>query len=188
MIGNEYGIKTKTTSPGNLQENAIVERIYQVIGNLLRTYNLHETYVYDADQWMGILSAVDFVVQSRYHRINGKSPGQIVFGRDMILPINHVADWRYICQIKQAQIDKYVIHENTTKTDHDYIVGDKVMTQTRSAYKLKTPFRGQYENFHTWTNGTFTLRMGAVKTRRIIRNIKPYNIPFVEGCDPPQKV
>ena len=49
-----------------------------------------------------------------------KSPGRIVFGQEIILPINHVADWRYMRQSKQAQIDKDTIRENTTIIDHDY--------------------------------------------------------------------
>ena len=41
---------------------------------------------------MGILVAEAFVVQYTYYRTKGKSTGQIVFGREMILPINHEAD------------------------------------------------------------------------------------------------
>ena len=37
LIENKYGIKTKPTSPGNPQANAIVEIIHQVLGNLVRT-------------------------------------------------------------------------------------------------------------------------------------------------------
>ena len=55
---------------------------------------------------MGILEAADFAVCSTYHRKNDKITGQMVFGRDMILPINHKEDWRYIRQLKHAQIDK----------------------------------------------------------------------------------
>ena len=47
---------------------------------------------------MVILVVTAFSVQSAYHRIKDKSPGQLMFGRDMILPIKHVADWRYIRQ------------------------------------------------------------------------------------------
>ena len=54
----------------------------------------------DADPFMVILAAADFAVQSMYHRTKEKNPGQLVFGRDMILPIIHVADWRYIRQHK----------------------------------------------------------------------------------------
>ena len=45
----------------------------------------------------------------------------------MIIPINHVADWRYICQHKQAKIDKDVIRGNNTRIDYNYRVGDKLM-------------------------------------------------------------
>ena len=54
----------------------------------------------DADPFMVILAAADFAVQSMYNRTKEKNPGQLVFGRDMILPIIHVADWRYIRQHK----------------------------------------------------------------------------------------
>ena len=141
-------------SPGNPKADVIVEIINQLLGNLVRTYNLQETYVDDADPWMGILAAAAFAVHSNYHRIKFKSPGQLVFGRDMILPINHLADWRYIRQHKQTQIDNYVIWENTTRIDHDYRVGDKVMTQTRSAFKYKKTYKGLYKIVQTLTNRT----------------------------------
>ena len=83
----------------------------------------------------------------------------------MILPINHVAEWRYIRQQKQAQIDKCVIRGNTTRIGHDCRVGDNVLTQTKSAFKYKTLYRGPYKIVQTWTNGTITLRMGAVTMR-----------------------
>ena len=67
MIENEYGIKTKPAYPGNPQANSFLERIYQVLGNIVRTYNQQETYVDDADPSMGILSAAAFVVRFTYH-------------------------------------------------------------------------------------------------------------------------
>ena len=76
---------------------------------------------------MGILAAEAFAVQYMYHRTKQQSPGQIVFCRDMILTINHVLDWRYICQRKQAKIDKDAIRENTTRINYDYKVGDQVL-------------------------------------------------------------
>ena len=42
----------------------------------------------------------------------------------MILSINHAADWRYIRHRKQTEINKHVISENNTRTDHDYILED----------------------------------------------------------------
>ena len=175
MIENEYGVKTKPDSPGNRQENAIISRINQVLGNLVRTYHLQETYVDDADPWMGIPEAATSVVQSTYQSTKGKSIGQLVFVRSMILPINHLACWRYICQHKQVQINKDVICENTTIIYPNYGVGDTIMIKTKSAHKYKTPFKSLYVIVKTWTNGTVTLRTGSVTNRIIICNIKPYN-------------
>jgi hypothetical protein len=44
MLKNDYGIKRKpiTVSP---QANAIVERIHQVIGNIIRTFELQDNYL-----------------------------------------------------------------------------------------------------------------------------------------------
>ena len=130
---------------------------------------------------MAILAAAAFAVQSTYHRTKEKSPGQLVFGRDMILPINCVADWRYIRQQKKSQIDKDITCENTTITDNDYRVVDEVMKKTKSVYIYETLFKVPYGIVHTWKNGTITLRMGAVTMRINIRNAKPYNTPIVEG-------
>ena len=68
FIENEYGIKTKPASLGNPQENATIERLHQLLGNLVSTYNLQETYVDDADPWMGILAESAFEVRYTYNR------------------------------------------------------------------------------------------------------------------------
>ena len=80
----------------------------------------------------------------------------------------------------KTQINKDFTRENTTIIDHNYRVGDKVTTKNRSAYKYKTPLRGSYKFFQTWTNGTVTLRTGAVIHRINIHNIKPYNEAEIE--------
>ena len=128
---------------------------------------------------MGILASAAFDVLSTYHTTKGKSPVQLVFGRDMILPITFVSYWRYIRQCKQTKIDNDVIHKNANRIYHYYRVGDKVITQTKSEYKYETPYRGPYEIVQTWTNGTITLRTGAVTIIINIRNIETYNTPNV---------
>ena len=77
MIEQEYVIKTKPACSGNPQANAIIEIIHKVLGNLIRTFNLHDTYVDDAEPWMGILASAAFAVQSKYHWTK-TIPGQIV--------------------------------------------------------------------------------------------------------------
>ena len=127
----EYGIKSKPDSSGNPQANTIIERIHKLLGNLIRYFNLHDKYVDDADPWMGILAAADFVVQATYHRIKQKCPGQLVFGRYMILSINHIANRRLTHQHKQAQIEEDLIRKNSTRTDHNDRVGYQITVRKK---------------------------------------------------------
>ena len=98
----------------------------------------------------------------------------------MIPPINHIADWRYIRQRKQKQINKGVPCEKTTRIDHNYRVGDKILIKNRSAYRYENLFRCLYKIIQTWTNGTATLRAGEIRHRINIRNIKTYNDADIE--------
>ena len=92
MLINDYGIKRKPISVRNPQANAIVERIHQVIANMIRTFDLENNYLVEDDPWKGILSATAFAVRSAYHTTLKKTLGQLVFGRDMIFNIIHVAN------------------------------------------------------------------------------------------------
>ena len=63
---------------------------------------------------MGILETSAFAVRSMYHNKKVTILGQLVFVKDMIIPINKVVYWRYIRQRKQTQINKDENRENTT--------------------------------------------------------------------------
>jgi hypothetical protein len=71
----------------NPQANAIVERVHQVIGNIIRTFELERNHQDEDDAWKGILSATAFAVRSTFHTTLQSTPGQLVFGRDMIFNI-----------------------------------------------------------------------------------------------------
>ena len=98
---------------------------------------------------MKILATSAFAVRSTYRRTKEKLPGQNFFGQYMILSINHVVDWRYICQHKQTQIEKDVICENTTRINYDYRLGGQVMMRIKTEFKYETLFKGPYEIFQT---------------------------------------
>ena len=49
--------------------------------------------IYEDNPWLGILETAAFVICSTKNRLTGHSPGQLVFGRDMIPPIKHTAVW-----------------------------------------------------------------------------------------------
>ena len=96
MISKDYGIKAKPITVRNLQANAIVECIHQVIANIIQTFELEKNTLDVEDVWRGVLSATAFAVRSMYHTTLKKTPGQLVYRQGMIFPIKHVANWAYI--------------------------------------------------------------------------------------------
>ena len=94
----EYGITDKPSTLGNTTSIVILEWIHQVLGNLVRNFNITQTYVDKYDPWWGILAAAEFATFSTTNRLKSYSPGQLVFGRDIILLIKHRVDWELIRQ------------------------------------------------------------------------------------------
>ena len=90
MCHNDYGLKRKPITTTNPQSNAIIERIHQSIVNIIRTFDVSN--IVNNDLWSGILAATMFAVRATYHTTLQASLVQLVFFRDAILNINHVAD------------------------------------------------------------------------------------------------
>ena len=174
MLKNDYGITCKPITTRNPQANAIIERVHQVIGNIIRTFELQENYLDEKNPWKGILSATAFAVRSTYHTTLKKSPGQLVFGRDMVFNIEHIANWEYIRASKQKLIQKNNVLENSKRSPHDYSVGDKVMLRIGSENKYEQPYSGPHTILHVGKNGTVHLQIGAVLDTVNIRHIEPY--------------
>ena len=57
LIEIEYVIIDKPSTLVNPTSNAILERIHQVIRNLVQTFNITQTHFDKDDPWLGILSA-----------------------------------------------------------------------------------------------------------------------------------
>ena len=96
------------------------------------TWNVTQTFVEKYDPWSGILAAAAFAIVSKTIELKGYSPGQLVFGYDMIPLIKHKVDWELIRQPKQKQINKDDISKNRNRVEHDYIVGSNVMLNNHS--------------------------------------------------------
>jgi hypothetical protein len=108
MCVNDYGIKRKVILTQNLQANAIIEHVHQTLGNLIRSFQIQEKPYYDPDDpWGSILMAIAFALRSMYHMTLQAMPGQLIFGRDMVLNVQHLTDWTVIKARKQQ-----IIHKN----------------------------------------------------------------------------
>ena len=82
--------------------NDVLERIHQVLRNLVRNFNISKKYVDEDDPWTGILAAASFVIFSTTNSKNVYSPGQLIFVCDMIFPTKHKVDWKLIRHRNQA--------------------------------------------------------------------------------------
>ena len=98
MCRDDYSLKCKPITTRNPQSNAIIERIHQTIGNIIRTFDVQS--MDEIDAWAGILAATMFAVRATYHTTLQASPMQLVFGREAILNVKHVTNWEHIQQRK----------------------------------------------------------------------------------------
>ena len=104
MLKNDYRITLKLITNRNLQANAMVERIHQVCGNMIRTCAISGKADLDEDGWTGVLSAIRYAVCSLVHTTMCATPTQLVLGRDALLNVSFEADWQYIMDRKQKLI------------------------------------------------------------------------------------
>ena len=183
----DYGVKRKPITVRNPQANAIVERVHQTIGNTIRTFELQQGWLDEDDPWKGILSATAFAVRATFHTTTKKTPGQLVFNRDMILNIKHVADWEFIRARKQQLINKNNARENSNRIPHVYRVGDKVLLKKGNENKYEPPFSGPHTVTQVNNNGTVRLDMGTTIDTVNIRRIEPISDASTHGgeCNMP---
>lgn len=173
MITNDYGIVRKGSTVRNPQSNAIIERVHQTIGNILRTFPRE---LLDRDNpWGGILAATMFATRATYHTTMQATPMQLVFGRDAILNTKFEANWALIKQRKQALIEANNKRENNNRTRHLYKENDKVLYKVPTGAKFgEDHWQGPYPIIQVNNNGTVRLQMNKVIDTVNIRNIKPF--------------
>ena len=176
MMSKDYDIKVRPITARNPQANAILERVHQTIGNIIRTFKVQNMVLDDVNPWDGILAATMFALRATVHTTTQHTPAQLIFGRDSIMNTRHEADWQLIKNRKQNLINKGNARENRKRSDHTYSTGDKVLL--KNAWKTKYN-QDAYLGPYTITavnndNGTVTARKGKVTDVYNIRNITPY--------------
>ncbi|CAJ1938684.1 unnamed protein product, partial [Cylindrotheca closterium] len=126
MLKNDYGCTVNQTTTRNPQANAIVERVHQIIGNMIRTFFVDDTELGEKDPYTGILSAVALATRATIYTTLNTTPSQLVFGRDAMLDIEFHADWNAIKNRKQKRINENNLQENAKRILHNYQVGDQI--------------------------------------------------------------
>jgi transposase InsO family protein len=175
LIDN-YGLIRKSSTEYNPQSNGIIERVHQVLGNALRNFEIEKRELDDQNPWDEFLSSAAFAIRSTHHMTLEASPAQLVFQRDMFLPVKYVADWTQIRLKRQKEINKSNKRENQNRIPHEYRQGDRILLTTPGILpKLNSPRTGPYTVVYVHDNGTVTIRKGHVQQKVNIRRIIPYH-------------
>ena len=172
----DFDIKPRPTTVENPQGNSPVERIHQVVHDMIKTKEL-DKFIFDyIDPWGEILSSVAWAIRSSYHSTLQATPAQIVFGRDMLFNMKKVINWQLMTENKLKQIARDNARENTERIPHKYNIGDEVLRTKKGIRRKYSKHKSEpYKITKVNTNGTVTISQG-VKHRTIsIRNIEPYN-------------
>ena len=176
MIKKDYGIKKKPITTRNPQANGILERVHQTIGSMIKSFRVHDAELDEEDPWAGILGAVMFATRATIHHTNRATPTQLVFGRDAILNVTHEANWHYIKQRKRKITTINNVNENKKRTKYIYQKGDNVLSKLPQTTKYGSDaYDGPYKVMDVHTNGTLSIKKGAVTDKINIRNVKPYH-------------
>jgi hypothetical protein len=155
-----HGIKRKPTTIKNPQANAILERLHQVLGQMLRTSELNMAETITPDDVDGFLDNTAWAICSTYHTTLKASPGVVIFGRNMLFDIPFIADWNRIGDYRQRQTDLSTARKNSKRVAYDYKVGNKVLlTQEGILRKAKSPYSKEPWTITTvHTNGTIWIQ------------------------------
>ncbi len=90
----------------NPQANGILERIHQVLGQMLRTAESDMADSVTPDDVDVFLDKAAWAIRSTYHTVLKASPGAAIFGQGMLFDILFIADWRKIGDQWQLLTDR----------------------------------------------------------------------------------
>ena len=171
-----YGMKAVDTSVKNPRGNAIVERMHLTMGDMLRGME------FDGSDWKvelnRSLQSVAWAIRSTVSTAMNYSPGQLVFGRDMIMQSKVIADWEKLKQKKRMSTIKSNERENRNRIHHKYKVGDMVLIKLKVGGpplpKMKAPHDGPYKVVRVYRNGRLRIKRGRYEENIHFRRLKPF--------------
>jgi hypothetical protein len=158
-----YGIKRKPTTVKNPQVNGILERVHQVLGQMLCTAELVMADSVTPDDVNVFLDNAARAIRSTYHTVLKASPGAAIFGQDMLFDIPFMADWHKIGKQRQSLMDRGNQQKNAKQIDYDYKVGNKALVIKEGILRKAESTYGKepWTIITVHTNGTIRIQHGT---------------------------
>jgi hypothetical protein len=121
------------------------------------------------------LNNVAWAVCSTYHTVLKATPGEAIFGWDMLFDIPFIADWTKVGDYRQRQTDHNTARKHLKRVDWDYTIGDKVLVR-KDGILCKGESRYLKDLWtitQVHTNGTIRIQCGPNSERLNIRQVTP---------------
>jgi hypothetical protein len=162
-----FGISSKPITKKNPQANALVERINLQIANSIRTrpdLSLDDKLQYAA-----------YAIRTSWHSILNATPGQLLYGQDMITRQLHFSNWNYLSKRRLQAILQDNDRENLQRLQHFYQVGDQIMLRIpkRDRKKEDQVASGPFIIKQINQDGTVLIDKGISTDKVHLRNIFP---------------
>jgi hypothetical protein len=147
----------------NPQANGILERVHQVLGEMLRTAELDMADLVTPDDVDVFLDNAAWAICSTNHSVLKASPSATIFRRDILFNIPFVADWRKIGEQRKSLTNRGNERKNAKRIDYDYKVGDKVLVINKGILRKAESAYGKepwtFTTVHTY--GTIRIQCGT---------------------------
>jgi len=130
-----YGIKGEQSTLKNPQTNAIIERVYLVLGEMCRAQYIlefeknEEKHVHE--KLRRVMQSIAFAIRTTTHSTSGHSPAEMVFSKDMIIHTKSIMDWDIVRKRYREDQIRNNKRENRYRIPHNYRIGDKVLVITK---------------------------------------------------------
>ena len=164
-------MKKKPTTARSPQPDGATERTHQALRGSLAAPGLPKLELPLASPFGSFAAAASWAIRSSYHSTLKATPGQLVFGSDMLLDAQLKAGWAGTKLRKQSLIGKGAAPGSRCRAQHDYKIGDKALyAKPRIIPKMEQPRTGPFEVKQVHANGTLAIEKGAAIGRVNIRN------------------
>ena len=107
---DNYGILSVPITVKNPRANSLVERLHLSMRDMLRTSQpfIGECWM---DEQKRALQAVKWAIRSTTNLTTNHTPGQLAFGRDMIMQAKVLVDWEKVTRNKEAVANRGLVRE-----------------------------------------------------------------------------
>jgi hypothetical protein len=179
---NQNGIHQVPMTVKNPQANAVCEQMHQTIKDLLSTIchsNPPQNVATAINLVNTVLVSACYTSWTAVHQSLGVSPGALVFGHGMGLPIPVLTNYNLIRECHKTLINRNNLRKNGCRHFRDY----EVMIKNPNPAGVDTRGLGPFILAQVHVNGTVTIEhLNNLFERINIRCLHPYCWQYVAQC------